>query len=165
MALELRFKIAETKIITTVELAKPLKGKIVWNPYDAVFDPGSSYTTMSESLFDALGYEKKESAEATLIGINSESAANSYIVGNFKLGGQNLGKVRVTVGRLSPQFESTVILGMNLLMWFEIAIKYHPSKKIILAERNIQGIDKTTRFTRKDMLNVNIVSETAVLYS
>ena len=48
------FTVKETKLITTIMLK--MQGKKNVLPYDAVFDPGSTMTTMSDALFKWLGY-------------------------------------------------------------------------------------------------------------
>ena len=50
--IEAKFYAEETKLITKVRLKKHCQK--IGRLYDAIFDPGSTMTTMSESLFNNL---------------------------------------------------------------------------------------------------------------
>lgn len=146
----------ETKLITTVMLK--MHGKKNPLPYDIVFDPGSTMTTLSASLFKWLGYPKQDPANIKLIGLNGETRGFSTVIDYFEIGGVDLGKVRVAVGQLHPNFENSIILGMNVLMWYDFAVT-HSTKTIALLERRFKNYDMSKRFTLKNILNVNLSSE------
>ena len=72
------FAVKETKLITTVKLK--MQGKKEALPYDAVFDPGSTMTTMSDELFKWLGYSLNDPTNIKLIGLNGESKGFSTVM-------------------------------------------------------------------------------------
>ena len=143
----------DAKIITTVKL-KPY-GKNVTLPYDAVFDPGAAMTTISAPLFESLGYPLNDPARIKLIGLNSENKGVSTVIDYFEIGGVDLGRVRVAVGQLHSNFENRIILGMNVLIWYNFAVT-HSTKTITLLERKFKNYDSSKRFTLKNILAVNL---------
>ena len=150
------FTMKETKLITTVMLK--MHGKKNTLPYHVVFDPGSTMTTMSASLYKWLGYPKNDPANIKLIGLNGESQGFSTLIDYFEIGGVNLGSVRVAVGQLHPNFENSIILGMNVLMWYDFAVT-HITKTITLLERRFKNYDTSNRFTLKNILAVNLTAD------
>ena len=154
MKIELKFRIERSKIITEVKLKKELNSIIL--PYKAIFDPGSTMTTMSESLFNTLGFNRENTDTIKIIGVNSESGGFSTVIDYFEIGGINLGMVRVAVGSLAPQFQNNIIIGMNLLLWYDFALS-HFTKKITLVERQLKNFDMSSRFVRKDIANINLL--------
>ena len=152
--IELDFEFKDAKIITRVRL-KPKKGEKSL-PYDAIFDTGCSKTTMSKDLFNTLGYVAKKAQAVKIIGINGESDGFSTIIDNFTIGSENLGDVRITVTDMQEKFNNSIILWMNILMWFNTQIHY-TKKKITLAERAAEGYT-TTRFTRGDTNSIVLPS-------
>ncbi|MCL2399707.1 MAG: retroviral-like aspartic protease family protein [Defluviitaleaceae bacterium] len=149
------FTIKETKLITTVMLK--MYGKKEALPYDVVFDPGSTMTTISDTLFKWLGYPLNDHANIKLIGLNGESKGFSTVIDYFEIGGVNLGSVRVAVGQLHPNFENSIILGMNVLMWYDFAVT-HSTKTITLLERRFKNFDTSRRFTIKNISTVNLTT-------
>jgi predicted aspartyl protease len=147
-------KLDKLKIVTFVKLLGLKNKKPV--PYDAVVDTGSSYTAMSEQLFKDLEYTEQEKVPATITGINGKSEGFSTVIDDFILGGVNLGKTRVTISKFQPEFENVIILGMNVLAWFNMLVSYSKGE-ITLAERKIKNIDKDTRFNRTDIFTKNIL--------
>ena len=150
------FTVRETKLITTVMLK--MHGKKNTLPYDVVFDPGSTMTTMSDSLFKWLGYPLNDSTNIKLIGLNGESKGISTVVDYFEIGGVNLGNVRVAVGQLHTNFENSIILGMNVLMWYDFAVT-RSTKTIALLERRFKNYDTSKRFTTKNILAINLSAD------
>jgi len=150
------FTVKETKLITTIMLK--MQGKKNVLPYDAVFDPGSTMTTMSDALFKWLGYSLNDPANIKLIGLNGESKGFSTVIDYFEIGGVNLGSVRVAVGQLHPNFENSIILGMNILMWYDFAVT-HSTKTIVLLERRFKNYDISKRFTTKNILTINLATD------
>jgi hypothetical protein len=63
----------------------------------------------------------------------------------------NLGNVRVAVGKFLPKFQNTVILGVNVLMWYDFAVS-HKNGLITLVERRFANmpVSKEDRFTAKN---------------
>jgi hypothetical protein len=148
------------KIKTIIKLIP--KGSTKPYPYYAIIDTGSSDTAMSEQLFKDLKYEEQERIPATITGINGKSKGFSTIIDDFILGDVKLGKTRVTVAKFEPEFENVVILGMNVLAWFNTLISYSKGE-ITLAERKIKNIDKSTRFTRSDIFSKNILASETLM--
>ena len=144
----LDIQMQKLKIVSSVKL-KTEKSK-VFVDYDMYVDTGSSDTVISEQLFNELGYKEQEKIPATIIGINGKSKGFSTIINDFIIGGVNLGKTRVTIAKLEAEFANVVILGMNVLAWFNMLVSYS-KKEITLAERKIKNIDKSTRFNRVDI--------------
>ena len=132
------FRVQSTKLITTVMLKA--NGKEGTFPYSAVFDPGCTMTTISQSLFKRLSHPLNDPANIRLIGINGESKGVSTIIDYFEIGGVNLGSVRVAVGEVHPNFENSIILGMNVLLWYDFAVT-HSTKTIALLERRFKNRD------------------------
>ena len=153
--IKVKFYTENTKLITKVRLRR--QGQKVGRLYDTIFDPGSTMTTMSESLFNKLAYKLTEPGKVKIIGVNSESSGISTLIDFFEIGGVNLGNVRVVVGQLHPNFENSVILGMNVILWYNFAVN-HPDKMIIMVERKLKTFDTTTRFTIKNITNINLAA-------
>ena len=84
------------------------------------------------------------------------------MIDDFILGGVNLGKTRITVSKFEPEFENIVILGMNVLVWFNMLVSYG-KREITLAERKIKNIDKSTRFNRADIFSQNILASDVLI--
>jgi len=124
--------------------------------YNAYVDTGSTDTTISEQLFASLGYKEQEKIPVTITGINGKSKGFSTIIDDFIIGSVNLGKTRVTVSKFEPEFENIIILGMNVLAWFNMLIS-HSKGELTLAERQIKNIDKGTRFNRSDIFSKDIL--------
>ena len=141
-----------------ISVALKATGKQKPVPYYAVFDPGSTMTTISASLFESLGYPKQDAANIKLIGLNGESQGFSTVIDYFEIGGVNLGNVRVAVGKLHPNFENSIILGMNVLMWFDFAVT-HSTKTIALLERRFHHFDMSKRFVLKNIATVNFSAD------
>jgi len=150
----LPFYLDKLKIVSVVEL-KSDNGVIT--PCYAIVDTGCSDTSMSQQLFNALGFKEKKRIETTITGINAKSKGFSTIVDNFIIGGVDLGDTRITVSNVSPEFENIVVLGMNVLVWFHKAIDYRKSE-ITLVERRLKNIDMRTRFYRTDIFSRNLLS-------
>ncbi|MCL2386901.1 MAG: retroviral-like aspartic protease family protein [Defluviitaleaceae bacterium] len=147
------FRVQSTKLITTVMLKAHGKESVF--PYNAVFDPGCTMTTISHRLFERLAYPLKDPANIRLIGINGESKGVSTIIDYFEIGGVNLGSVRVAVGEVHPNFENSIILGMNILLWYDFAVT-HSTKTIALLERRFKNRDMSARFTMKNIMIANL---------
>jgi hypothetical protein len=147
--------IDKLKIKTFVKLIP--EGSTKPSPYYAIVDTGSSDTAMSEHLFKELGYKEQNKIPTTITGVNGKSKGFSTIIDDFILGGVNLGKIRVTVSKFEPEFENVIILGMNVLAWFNTLISYS-KKELTLAERKIKNIDKNARFIRTDIYSKNILA-------
>ena len=143
------------KIKTFVKLIPT--GSIHSFPYYAIIDTGSSDTAMSEQLFNELGYKEQKKIPTTITGVNGKSKGFSTLIDDFILGGVNLGKTRITISKFEPEFENIVILGMNVLVWFNMLVSYGKGE-ITLAERKIKNIDKYTRFSRVDIFSNNILA-------
>ena len=150
----LDYEMDRLKIITLVKL-KTRSGKFI--PYNTVVDTGSSDTALSRQLFSRMGFEAQGKIKTTITGVNATSEGFSTIIDHFVLGGVDLGKTRVTVSDLSPNLENTIILGMNILAWFHMFIN-HSQKEIVLIERKIKDLNKTTRFYRTDIFTHNILN-------
>jgi predicted aspartyl protease len=108
-------------------------------------------TSISAELFHSLGYSLKDEAKILIRGINGESEGISSVVDYFEIGGVNLGNVRIAVGKFLPEFEDTVILGVNVLMWYDFAVS-HSNGSITLVERRFaqMPLSKEKRFTLKN---------------
>jgi hypothetical protein len=132
------------------------------SPYYAIVDTGSSDTAMSEHLFNNLGYKEQEKIPTTITGVNGKSKGFSIIIDDFILGGVNLGKTRITVSKFEPEFENVVILGMNVLAWFNTLISYN-KKEVTLGARKIKSINKSTRFSRADIFTKNILASEIII--
>jgi hypothetical protein len=151
----LNIKVDKLKIISLVKLVVSKSKKPL--PYNAIVDTGSSDTAMSEQLFKELGYNEQNKLPVTITGINAKSKGFSTVIDDFIIGNVNLGKTRVTVSKFEPEFENVIVLGMNVLAWFNILVSYSKGE-ITLAERNIRNIDKDTRFNRTDIFTKNILA-------
>lgn len=152
----LPFEADKLKITTEVELKAP--GRVSFTPFRAFLDTGSTDTVISNHLFMILGFKEQNRLKVTITGINGKSEGFSTIVDNFVVGGVDLGKVRVTVSDVSPEFKNTIILGMNVLVWFNILLS-HNKREITLAERQIKGLDKSNRFYRTDIFSRNVLAD------
>ena len=153
------FRVEKLKLITSVALKA--EGSNIPAPYDAIVDTGCSDTSISHQLFDSLGFKEKQRIEATITGINAKSKGFSTIIDNFVIGGVDLGETRITVSKVSPEFESVVVIGMNVLVWFHTAIDYRKSE-IVLVERRLKKIDMKTRFYRTDIFSRNLISSSVL---
>ena len=153
--INLDIKLNKLKIITFVKLIGSKSKKPI--SYDAIIDTGSSDTAMSEKLFIDLGLKEQEKIPATITGINGKSKGYSTIINDFIIGGVNLEKTRVTVSTFVPEYENVVIIGMNVLAWFNMLVSYTKGE-ITLVERKIKNINKDTRFSRTDIYEKNILS-------
>jgi len=151
---DIDFELESGKITTSVKLI-PKDSKIPL-PYDAILDTGCNKTTISRSLFETLGYSIKDKREVTIIGINGESKGFSTVIDNFILGDTDLGSVRVTVADVQKEFTNKIILGMNILMWFNLLISYS-NKRLTFATRVVKGYT-TTRFSRSDTSTINLTA-------
>jgi hypothetical protein len=144
--IKLDFKLVDSKYITNAIL-RPYGTKRMQS-IDLIFDPGSTMTAMSKKMFDELDYKLINPINVTLRGINGESKGVSTIIDNFEIGGENLGNVRVVIGDLHKNFEDCIILGVNVLVWYDYAVIHH-KKQIVLQERNIKtDILKQDRFIK-----------------
>ncbi|MCL2048425.1 MAG: retroviral-like aspartic protease family protein [Defluviitaleaceae bacterium] len=140
----LDFDLINAKYISRVKLLPPNSKKPL--PYALVFDSGSNMTTISKPLFDKLGYSLEAPKDVIIRGINGESRGISTIINHFEIGGENLGRVRVVVGNLHKNFENSVILGVNVLVWYNYAVIHH-KKQIVMEERRIAtAIPRQDRF-------------------
>ncbi|MCL2197367.1 MAG: retroviral-like aspartic protease family protein [Defluviitaleaceae bacterium] len=148
------FRVEKLKLITSVELK--VEGKNSSVPYDAIVDTGCSDASMSQQLFDSLGYKQNERIETTITGINAKSKGFSTIIDSFIIGGVDLGKTRIAVSKVSPEFENIIVIGMNVLVWFHTAIDYKKNE-ITLIERRLKNIDMKTRFYRTDIFTRNLL--------
>ena len=110
------FEIVETKIISKVKF---LNRKV---PIDLIIDCGASMTTISPQLFKDLRLEVKDKTQIRIIGINSEEISYSTLVPSFIIGGVDLGEVRVAIGTMRPEFQDSILLGMNIIGWFDFGL-------------------------------------------
>ena len=154
-AIRTKFKLNALKMYIPAKLRSE-KSK-VFLPYYAVVDTGASDTAMSVHLFKMLGYKEQGKLKTTITGINGKSEGFSTIIDNLVIGGVDLGKTRVTVSEISPEFKNTVVLGMNVLVWFNMLIS-HSKGEIILSERQIKGLDTFDRFYRADIFSRNVLA-------
>jgi hypothetical protein len=108
-----------------------------------IVDTGCKMTTMSYGLFGLLGIKSKEEHPVIIKGLNGPvEKSSSLIIPYFELGGINIGPVRVALSKtMRPEFKDTVLLGMNIMMWFEM--KFNPRKNYIeLKECRLRTGDK-----------------------
>ena len=152
----LPFEMNKMKVVTEVNIKG--SGRVKPSPFTAYVDTGSTDTVISNYLFKELGFKEQSRIKVTITGINGKSEGFSTIIDNFILGGIDLGKTRVTVAEVSPEFKNIIILGMNVLIWFNILLS-HSQEELTLAERKIKGLDKSTRFHRTDIFSHNILAE------
>lgn len=73
------------------------------------------------------------------------------------LGGVDLGKVRVCVGKTHPKFQDYIILGMNVLMWHDIVIA-NAKRKIFLQERKFQNLKFEDKYSHSNPASLNLVA-------
>ena len=109
-------EIVNTKIITKVKLAN------LPDPLDLIVDCGATMTTITPQLFKRLKLDIKEKANVNILGINSTEQSFSTLIPSFTIGGINLGEVRIAIGTMLPEFQDKIILGMNILGWFNFDI-------------------------------------------
>jgi len=148
-------RLDKLKIKTFVELiSKSSKTPI---PFYSIVDTGSSDTAMSEQLFKELGYTELDKIPTTITGINGKSKGFSTVIDNFIIGGVDIGKTRITVSKFEPEFENVIILGMNVLAWFNMLVS-HTKGELTLAERKIKNVNMETRFSRADVFTKNILA-------
>jgi len=145
--IQLKFSFVNTKYVSKIKFMSLYGNKEKHT--DLIFDTGCTMTTISEKVFNRSGFILKDERPIKIYGINGESSGVSTIISNFMLGGENLGDVRVAVGKLLPEFENCVILGVNVLAWYNYSVD-HGNRMITLAERNFKNLSviKSERFTR-----------------
>ena len=129
-----KFKMRDAKIVSEVEL---LKNEA---PLDLIVDCGAAMTTISPQLFKELNLKAKDKAQIKIIGINSEEISYSTLIPSFVIGGVDLGEVRVAIGTMRPEFQNSILLGMNILGWFDFGFSMS-NKQISLIPRKFK--DKT----------------------
>jgi hypothetical protein len=162
MKIDLDFKKKESKYITKVGLIKrsQKKGRVITltDYYNLIFDTGCTMTSMSAELFDYLGCSPKDEAKVKIKGINGESDGISSVIEFFEIGGVNIGPVRVAIGKFLPEFENTVILGVNVLMWYDFGVS-HSNEIITLVERQFTKppVNNEDRFTSKNPSSIGLV--------
>ncbi|MCL2605330.1 MAG: retropepsin-like domain-containing protein [Defluviitaleaceae bacterium] len=140
--IELDFEFVDAKYVTNVSLVP--NGEKTAQLIDLIVDTGSSMTVMPKSLFDDLGYGWQNPRNVIIRGVNGESKGISTLIENFIIGGENIGTVRVVVSDLHPSIQDRMILGVNMLVWYNYAVVHH-KRQIILEERRIK-----TKIPRKD---------------
>jgi len=150
----LPFEMDKLKIVTKIKLKSP--GRTNPSSFRTYFDTGSTDTAMSYHLFKTLGFKEQDRLKTTITGINGKSEGFSTIIDNFIIGGVDLGKTRVTISEVSPEFKNIIVLGMNVLVWFNMLVS-HTKGEITLAERQIKGLDKSNRFYRTDIFSSNVL--------
>jgi len=151
----LPFNMKKMKMIADVKLISKRNSKP--SPFKAFLDTGSTDTVMSTYLFKELGFQEQSRIKVTVTGINGISEGFSTIIDHFIIGDVDLGKTRITVTELSPAFKNNIVLGMNVLVWFNMLVS-HTQKEITLAERQIKNIDRESRFYRTDIYARNILA-------
>ncbi|MCL1999189.1 MAG: retroviral-like aspartic protease family protein [Turicibacter sp.] len=114
--IRLPFFLRDTKIISEVFI---LNKEGEYQACELIIDCGCVMTTISPQLFEELGFEITDEAKIAIIGINSREIGVSTIIPSFKLGTEELGGVRVAVGTMRPEFQNSILLGMNVLGWFD----------------------------------------------
>ena len=114
--IKIPFTLRKTKIISKVNL---LNNEHKNKDFDLIIDCGCSMTTISPQLYKRLGSPIKDKAHINVIGINSCERSFSVLLPSFRIGGEDLGEVRVAVGHMRPEFQNSVLLGMNILGWFD----------------------------------------------
>ncbi|MCL2387816.1 MAG: retroviral-like aspartic protease family protein [Defluviitaleaceae bacterium] len=157
--IELDFEVIKDKITIKVLLRQHSSKQYV--QYDAIIDTGCNRTTISKTLFSDLGYEYKETQPVKILGINGESRGTSTIIDNFMLGGTDLGKMRITVADIHPQFTRKIILGMNILKWFSFMVDFG-AKKVVLFDRRGEG---EGHFTKTRGANTNLMATQEIDFS
>jgi predicted aspartyl protease len=151
----LPFDMDKLKIVTQIRF-KP-EGKANPIPFDAYLDTGSTDTVISVHLFEMLGFKEQHRLKVSIAGINGKSEGFSTIIDNFIIGGVDIGKTRITVAEVSPEFKNIIMLGMNVLAWFNMLVS-HSKKEITLSERRIIGLDEANRFYRTDIFSRNVLA-------
>ncbi|MCL2604577.1 MAG: retroviral-like aspartic protease family protein [Defluviitaleaceae bacterium] len=151
----LPFEMDKLKISTEVKLK--IAGRTKPASFRVHLDTGSTDTVMSSHLFKTLGFKEQSRLKVTITGINGKSEGFSTIIDNFIIGGVDLGKTRVTVSDVSPEFKNTIVMGMNVLVWFNMLISYTKGE-VTLAERQIKELDKSSRFYRTDIFSRNVLA-------
>jgi hypothetical protein len=155
MRLSLDFELINAKIRTHVGLLPAGAGKYKTVP--AIFDLGNNITAISPQMFKMLEVAPKDAAPVTIDTASPVKEGDNIIKGfttiiyNFELGGEDIGPVRIVVGPINPKFRDYVILGMNILQWFDTTIRYRKGE-IYLAERMFKfgTTEKNKRFVLKD---------------
>ena len=109
-------EIVGTKIITKVKLSN------IKIPIDLILDCGATMTTISSDLFKRLKLEVKDKSPVKILGINSTEQSFSTLIPSFTIGGADLGEVRIALGTMLPEFQDKIILGMNILGWFNFDV-------------------------------------------
>jgi hypothetical protein len=146
--LNIEFTLEKTKMLTDVKLQKVnRKQPIVCK---AVFDTGCSITTVADSMFKDLGLPWKDTANVKIIGINGENEGISTVIDYFEIGGVNIGPVRIVVGSLHSIHKDRIIIGMNIILWHNFAVRYD-KRMIFMDERKFKNLDMGTRYTRKSI--------------
>ena len=154
-AIVLPFDMDKLKIVTQIRF-KP-EGRVNPTPFDAYLDTGSTDTVMSVHLFEMLGFKEQHRLKVSIAGINGKSDGFSTIIDHFIIGGVDIGKTRITVAEVSSEFKNIIILGMNVLVWFNMLVSY-AKKEITLSERRIKGLDRSNRFYRTDIFSRNVLA-------
>jgi len=153
--IELNFKVQNMRITTMAKLTSKKTGKV--RLYPAIIDTGAHQTTISKELFASLGQKEQDAYDVVVRGIKGATRGRSTIIDNFVLGEVDLGKTRITVMGVEREFENAIILGMNILAWFNISVS-HYEKKITLVERQFKTFDTESRFYRKDIRSLSVLS-------
>jgi len=130
--IELNFTLEDTKMLSKVSITKPNK---IDEELTLIIDCGCSMTTMTPQLFQRLGFPKKDESPITIYGINSEEKGFSTLIPSFKLGAVELGEIRVAVANMRPEYQNSILLGMNILGWFDFGWQMR-TKRIYMYPRN-----------------------------
>jgi len=142
--IKLDFELIESKY-TIIAKLQPVGAKKA-ERVELIFDPGSSMTVMPSKLFVKMGYVLDNPKNVLLRGINGESKGISTIINNLVIGNEDFGRARVVIGDLLEEFENSIILGVNILVWYNYAVLHH-TKQIVLDERKIKtAIPRQDRF-------------------
>ena len=147
------FEIIETKIISSVKISRN------GNPIDLIIDCGAAMTTISPQLFKRLKLNVKDKTPIRIIGINSEEISYSTLIPSFVIGGFDLGEVRVAVGTMRSEFQNSILLGMNIMGWFDFGWSIS-NKRISLIPRRFKDTTIWDRcFTYKNPKTKLLINE------
>ena len=127
------FEVVKTKIITKVKLPN------IKYPIDLVVDCGATMTTMTPQLFKRLNLQEKNTAPINIKGINSTERSFSTLIPSFTIGNIDLGEIRVAIGTMLPEFQNKVLLGMNILGWFNFTVNMN-GKLLTLIPRYVGNL-------------------------
>jgi hypothetical protein len=161
MRTKIKFKFEGLKITFDVRLPY---GVYAGKPKTrAIFDTGCDFTTISYDLLSELKYDENSKALITINGINSSEKSFSYIIPEFVIGNINLGRVRVAVGSMRKEYNSSVLLGMNVLMWFSYGISL-PDRLILLQQhgRSMGGVDMQEGLIKNNPKTLILSSDVAL---